>query len=104
MVAGGVGKTFSDKSPDEIELVDILTKLIFDVDGRLSNTEKKIISLLGQLDSELENASRKELSEYLCGMGVDEMIQLVKQLKNSFCKQHDVSDSSSDQASPSRLH
>lgn len=66
---------------DEMSIVDVLTKLIFDAESELQGEETLILESLGELDQSLMGRSRLELSEYLRSMGVDEMIAAVNGIK-----------------------
>ena len=66
---------------DEMAIVDVLTRLIFDADAELHDDELLVLESLEQLDDSLLRASRREISEYLRSMGVDEMIQVVNRVK-----------------------
>ena len=79
-----------DEIMDEMSIVDLLTKLIFDAESELDDTELVIIGLLGQVEHSLLDASRRDISEYLRAMGVDEMIRMVGQLKRCFDHQQSV--------------
>jgi hypothetical protein len=69
---------------DEMSIVDVLTKLIFDSDTALDDTEMMIVGLLRQIDSRLLGVSRRDVCEYLRSMGVDEMIDIVGLVKQHF--------------------
>ena len=71
----------SNSTVDEMAIVDVLTKLIFDAESDLDDTEQLIIHLLAQQDSSIVNARRRDISEYLRAMGVDEMIHTVANIK-----------------------
>ena len=70
-----------DMMIDEMSIVDVLTKLIFNADARLEGDELLVIDLLAQVDTSLKHASRRYVSEYLRSMGVDEMIKAVNRIK-----------------------
>jgi hypothetical protein len=72
---------------DEMSIVDIFTKLIFDAQSALDESEVQILALLTHYDETLLKASRRDLSEYLRAMGVDEMIKVVSVLKSEYEKQ-----------------
>ncbi len=61
---------------DEMSIVDIFTKLIFDSQSALDDSEVQVLELLAHYDETLLKASRRDLSEYLRAMGVDEIILL----------------------------
>ena len=67
---------------DEMSIVDIFTRLIFDAESPLGVCEQMVVSILVDLVPSLEHASRRDLSEYLRAMSVDEMIQAVNQVKH----------------------
>lgn len=69
-------------TPDEMSIVDVLTRLILDADSELQDFEQYVVESLGCLDQSLTGLSRREISEYLRAMGVDEMIAAV----NSICR------------------
>lgn len=71
---------------DEMSIVDILTKLIFDAESELTALDKTIVDLLPFLDTLLIGASRRDISEYLRSMAIDEMIVLVQSIKTSLDK------------------
>ncbi|MFT5692951.1 MAG: hypothetical protein ACI92E_002287 [Oceanicoccus sp.] len=81
---------YGDSSFDEISIVDVLTKLIFDAESDLDETEFLVIRLLGQLDSSVVNASRRDVSEYIRSMGVDEMILVVERIKGLIEQQQEL--------------
>ncbi len=66
---------------DEMSIVDIFTKLIFDADSPLDTAEQSVIELLGLVDPSVLDVSRRDVSEYLRSMGVDEMIAAVGKVK-----------------------
>lgn len=66
---------------DEMSIVDVLTKLIFDADSELQESELMVIELLTQVVESLAGESRRDISEYLRAMGVDEMITVVNHIK-----------------------
>jgi hypothetical protein len=72
---------------DEMSIVDIFTKLIFDAQSALDDSEVQVLELLTHYDETLLKASRRDLSEYLRAMGVDEMIKVVSVLKSEYEKQ-----------------
>ena len=71
----------SNSTIDEMAIVDILTKLIFDADSVQDDTEQLIIHLLAQQEPSIVTARRRDISEYLRAMGVDEMIHTVANIK-----------------------
>ena len=72
---------------DEMSIVDIFTKLIFDAESLLDDSEELIYQLLVHHEESLLKASRRDVSEYLRSMGVDEMIKTVAVLKAEYEKQ-----------------
>ncbi len=66
---------------DEMFIVDIFTRLIFDSASELDGSETLVIELLVQMDDTLPHASRRDISEYLRAMGCDEMIAVVSKIK-----------------------
>jgi hypothetical protein len=72
---------------NEMSIVDIFTKLIFDADSQLNDCEEIIYQLLIHHEDTLLKASRRDVSEYLRAMGVDEMIKTVAILKAVYEKQ-----------------
>jgi hypothetical protein len=72
---------------DEMSIVDVFTKLIFDADSVLDETENHIIELLAQVDSSMANASLRDIGEFLRSMAVDEMITVVGQVKRRIDQQ-----------------
>ena len=77
-------------SLDEMSIVDIFTKLIFDAQSPLNDSEALIYQLLTHYDETLLDASRRDISEYLRAMAVDEMIKVVAVLKTEYEKQQGV--------------
>ncbi len=75
---------------DEMSIVDVFTKLIFDADSVLDETESLILESLGQIETSLFSASRRDISEFLRAMGVDEMISTVGQVKRQVDQQQGV--------------
>jgi hypothetical protein len=75
---------------DEMSIVDVFTKLIFDADSFLNDTEILILESLCDVECSLLNASRRDLSEYLRSMGVDEMISIVGMVKNVLDQQRSL--------------
>ena len=72
---------------EEMSIVDVFTKLIFDADAALDSSESLILDFLGQVDPGLMGAARRDTSEFLRAMSVDEMISLVAKVKRSMDKQ-----------------
>lgn len=66
---------------DEMSIVDIFTKLIFDADAKLDEGEAAVLRLLLKIEPALGGQPRMLISEYLCSMGVDEMIDMVGHIK-----------------------
>lgn len=75
---------------DEMSIVDVFTKLIFDAQSSLNDNEELVLSLLTHYDETLLNASRRDVSEYLRAMGVDEMIRVVSTVKRVYEKQGEL--------------
>lgn len=75
---------------DEMSIVDIFTKLIFDAQSALDDSEVQVLALLTHYDETLLKASRRDVSEYLRAMGVDEMIRVVSKLKSDYEKQSEL--------------
>jgi hypothetical protein len=75
---------------DEMSIVDIFTKLIFDAQSALDDSEVQVLALLTHYDDTLLKASRRDVSEYLRAMGVDEMIKVVSELKSEYEKQGEL--------------
>ena len=75
---------------DEMSIVDIFTKLIFDAQSALDESEVQVLALLTHYDETLLKASRRDVSEYLRAMGVDEMIKVVSELKSEYEKQGEL--------------
>ena len=71
----------SDHPLDEMSIVDIFTRLIFDAESSLEGDEAWVVEILCQIEPGLSTANRRDLSEYLRAMGVEEMIQTVGRLK-----------------------
>ena len=75
---------------DEMSIVDIFTKLIFDAESALTENEAWVVELLSQIEPGLCGVSRRDLSEYLRAMEVQEMINVVARLKAFMEKQQGV--------------
>jgi hypothetical protein len=75
---------------DEMSIVDIFTKLIFDAQSALDESEVQVLALLTHYDETLLKASRRDVSEYLRAMAVDEMIKVVSELKSEYEKQGEL--------------
>lgn len=75
---------------DEMSIVDIFTKLIFDAESKLTENEAWVVELLSQVEPGLCSVSRRDLSEYLRAMEVQEMINVVARLKAFMEKQQGV--------------
>jgi hypothetical protein len=80
----------SDHVLDEMSIVDIFTKLIFDAESALTGDETWVVELLGQVEPGLSAVSRRDLSEHLRAMGVQEMIKTVARLRAFMEKQQGV--------------
>lgn len=72
---------------DEMSIVDVFTRLIFDAEIVLDKTESLVIECLTDVDSSLVNVSRRDISEFLRSMGVDEMIAVVAKVKQTLDQQ-----------------
>jgi hypothetical protein len=70
-----------DGTIGEMAIVDIFTKLIFDSAVVLEPSEQHIIDVFAVLESTLTGASRRDVSEFLRAMTIEEMISAVNQLK-----------------------
>ncbi len=77
------GNDTSTELMDEMAIVGVFTRLIFDPDAELDDTELLVVELLAQQEPGLSAATRRELSEHLRAMGVDEMITVVARIKQS---------------------
>ena len=66
---------------DEMTIVDMLTKFIFDSESVLNEVEQVVIDLVVETDPSLTNTSRRHVGEFLRAMDVNEMIRLVTQIK-----------------------
>ncbi len=64
----------------EMAIVDTFTKLIFGDEG-YSERESMIIEALRTVHADVLRDSYREIGEYLRGLGVREMIQLVSRVK-----------------------
>jgi hypothetical protein len=71
----------------EMAIVDVFTRLIFDADARLNKSERMIIELLCLHESTLVGAARRDISEFLRAMTIEEMTAVVNQLKTRFDQQ-----------------
>ena len=75
---------------DEMSIVDVFTRLIFDADSVLGETESLVVEALGQIEPSLYEVPRRDISEFLRAMGVDEMISAVGQIKRSLDQRQSV--------------
>lgn len=66
---------------DEMSIVNVFTRLIFDAEAELQAVELNILRVLGEMDGVLIGSNRREISEYLQSMGVDEMISAVHHVR-----------------------
>jgi len=64
----------------EMAIVDTFTKLIFGDEG-YSERESMVIEALRSVNADVLRDSYREMGEYLRGLGVREMIQLVSRVK-----------------------
>lgn len=71
----------------EMSIVDVITQLIFDTDFEFDDSQQLILAALRQIDQGLYGVHRRNLSEYLRAMPVDEMIKLVTQIKQQLDRQ-----------------
>lgn len=71
----------------EMAIVDVFTRLIFDADTRLNKSERMVIDLLCLHESSLAGASRRDISEFIRTMTIEEMIEMVNQLKTQLDQQ-----------------
>ena len=71
-------------SVSEIAIVDMFTQLIFDAETALDDSGKLLIDLLAQVEPSIQDASRRELSDYLRALSVSDMIAVVGQVKELF--------------------
>jgi len=72
---------------DEMSIVDVFTKLIFDADAVLNDVEVQIIDCLQLAEGSLAHSPRRDIGEFLRAMGVDEMIFLVAHVKTRLDQQ-----------------
>ena len=72
--------------PDELSIVDVFTRLIFDTEFSLGARDRLIVDILIDVEPSLGNASRRDISEALRAMSVDEMIAVVKAVMQYFDK------------------
>lgn len=72
---------------DEMSIVNVFTRLIFDAEAELQAVELNILRLLGEMDGALLGSNRREISEYLQSMGVDEMISAVNHVRQQMSLQ-----------------
>lgn len=72
---------------DEISIVNVFTRLIFDAEAELQGAELNILRMLGEMDGTLMGSNRREISEYLQAMGVDEMISAVDHVRQQLALQ-----------------
>lgn len=66
---------------DEMSIVDTITRLIFDAESELQAFDSRVVASLADLDQSLLNLDRRQISEYLRSMGVDEMISAVNRIR-----------------------
>lgn len=76
---------------DEMAIVDIFTKLIFDAEAELNHRQSAMVALLCEYEPSLASASPREISEYLRSMAVSEMIVVVGHIKQRYDQGHVVS-------------
>lgn len=73
-------------TPGEMEIVDAFTHLIFFGDDEMTAREMGIIRALGMVDdnaaSSLAASAYQEIGAYLRALGVNEMIDLVAQVRH----------------------
>lgn len=74
---------------DEMAIVDIFTKLIFDAEAEMDHWETVMVGLLCEYEPSLDQASAREVSEYLRSMAVSEMIVVVGHIKKQ-CEQRNL--------------
>lgn len=65
----------------EMDIVDTFTKLIFGDDSRYSRDELQIIQAFRMVDTNVVFDSHRDMGAYLRALGVREMIQLVKRVR-----------------------
>lgn len=87
---------------NEMLIVDVFTKLIFDAEAILNDTEEQIVACLELVEGSLAHSPRREIGEFLRSMGVDEMISLVAKVKNKMDQQRLLAAKNSGQGS--RIH
>lgn len=72
---------------NEMSIVDVFTKLIFDAEAVLNDTEAQIVDCLELVEGPQIHSPRREIGEFLRSMGVDEMISLVAKVKSKMDQQ-----------------
>lgn len=72
---------------NEMIIVNTFTKLIFDAETELDEMGLTLVELLCQSELPPACCSRREVSEYLRSMEVEEMISVVARLKKQFDQQ-----------------
>lgn len=77
---------------DEMAIVDMFTKLIFDAEAEIDPWESVMLSLLCEYEASLDRASPREISEYLRSMAVSEMIVVVGHIKQQCEQRHLLAD------------
>ena len=70
-----------DGAISEMAIVDTFTKLIFGEDGAYDKHELGIIQAFRTVDINVALDSHQQMGEYLRALGVQEMIQLVSQVR-----------------------
>ncbi|MCR8922436.1 hypothetical protein NO559_06605 [Dasania sp. GY-MA-18] len=74
-------------SISEMAIVDLFTRLIFDADAVLDESDQLVLAILQHSDASLAAASRVDISEYLRAMDVREMIAVVASVKQQYEQQ-----------------
>lgn len=78
---------FQSAYVDEMSIVDTITRLIFDAESELQAFDSRVVASLGDLDRSLVDLDRRQISEYLRAMGVDEMISAVNRIRHLMMQQ-----------------
>jgi hypothetical protein len=78
----------SDRAISEIAIVDTFTKLIFGQEEAYSDLEQVIIEAFRAADINVALDSHHDMGQYLRALGVQEMIQLVSQVREELMTGH----------------
>jgi hypothetical protein len=72
----------------ELAIVDTFTKLIVGEERDYSDRDHLVIRVLPAIDASVRGDDRRALGEYLCALGVQEMINLVARVHAVLAERH----------------